>query len=172
MRVFSAKLALICARQFTLQSLVAKTPLPPWSVYSTPGEFSAILREPFSPKSRFFLLRRNFRPYYVGTSRVPPRVLAVWAKILRGQQILQNEAIKSVDAVEVTARRNKLLKYSLLSIIIYVTCTPTNRLPTITKLSYKNNVKNYVSCDESARISYSHACVYLHIILVLRVFIT
>ena len=39
-----------------------------------------------------------------------------------------------------------------------------------------SNVRNFRSryqrCDESVRISYSHACMYLHIILVLRVFIT
>ena len=57
----------------------------PSHVYATLTEFSAILRAPFSPKSRLFLLQRNFRPYYAGTSRVPPQVLAVWAKTLRGQ---------------------------------------------------------------------------------------
>ena len=35
----------------------------------------------------FFLRRRNFRAFYAGTSRVPPRVLAVWAKTLRGQKL-------------------------------------------------------------------------------------
>lgn len=47
--------------------------------------FWAILCEPFSPKSRFFLDTPKFYTLYAGSPNVPPRVLAVWAKTLRGQ---------------------------------------------------------------------------------------
>ena len=57
--------------------------------------FRQYLASPVLEKSRFFLLRRNFPPYYARTSRMPPRVLAVWAKTLRGQ--------KYVHAVHVLA---------------------------------------------------------------------
>ena len=46
--------------------------------------FRQYLASPVLAKSRFFLLRRNFPPQYAGTSRMLPRVLAVWAKTLRG----------------------------------------------------------------------------------------
>ena len=56
---------------------------------STPSKLLAILCEPCSQKSRFFLvLTAKFSSLYAGASRVPPRVLAGWAKTLRGQ-ILQ-----------------------------------------------------------------------------------
>lgn len=42
--------------------------------------FWAILCEPFSPKSRFFLDTPKFYTLYAGSPNVPPRVLAVWAK--------------------------------------------------------------------------------------------
>lgn len=50
--------------------------------------FWAILCEPFSPKSRFFLDTPKFYTLYAGSPNVPPRVLAVWAKTLRGQLLL------------------------------------------------------------------------------------
>ena len=50
--------------------------------------FWAILCEPFSPKSRFFLDTPKFYTLYAGNPNVPPRVLAVWAKTLRGQLLL------------------------------------------------------------------------------------
>ena len=71
------------ALTFGLQNLVAWQRLcsqHPSACLFYPSELSAILCEPCSPKSRFFLLRRNFPPYIRETSRVPPRVLALWAK--------------------------------------------------------------------------------------------
>ena len=71
------------ALTFGLQNLVAWQRLcsqHPSACLFYPSELSAILCEPCSPKSRFFLLRRNFPPYIRETSRVPPRVLAFWAK--------------------------------------------------------------------------------------------
>ena len=57
----------------------------PSLVYSTPSELSAILYEPCSQKSRCFLGTAKFSSLYAAAPRVPPRVLAVWAKTLRGQ---------------------------------------------------------------------------------------
>ena len=47
---------------------------------------------PVLTKSRFFLQQRHFRSLYAGTSRVPPRVLAVWAKTMR-EQIIDTKII-------------------------------------------------------------------------------
>ena len=65
-----------------------------WSrcVYSTPSKLSAILcvllgnplRAVFSKLENFSATAKLFS-LYAGTSRVPPRVLTVWAKTLRGQ---------------------------------------------------------------------------------------
>jgi len=65
-----------------------------WSrcVYSTPSKLSAILyalfgnplRAVFS-KIEIFSATAKFSSLYARTSWVPPRVLAVWAKTLRGQ---------------------------------------------------------------------------------------
>ena len=48
--------------------------------------FQQSFASPVLEKSRFFLPRRNFRPLYARTSRVPPRVLAVWAKLCGGKK--------------------------------------------------------------------------------------
>ena len=74
----------------------AKTPLrDSFECFSDPQRsfgdplrtFRRYLASPVLKKSRLFLLQRNFPPYYAGTSRMPPRVLAVWAKTLRGQKL-------------------------------------------------------------------------------------
>ena len=78
-----------------LANLVVKTPFPAFFACLskssfTPSEDSAILCElfgqSFSPKSRFFLDTPKFYTLYAGNLNVPPRVLAVWAKTLRGQK--------------------------------------------------------------------------------------
>ena len=74
-----------------LANLVVKTPFPAFFTCLfkssfTPIKDSAILCEPFSPKSRFFLDAPKFYTRYAGSPNVPPRVLAVWAKTLRGQK--------------------------------------------------------------------------------------
>ena len=51
----------------------------------------AILCEVCSQKSRIFSGTARFSSLYAGASRVPPRVLAVWAKTTRGQ-LLWNHA--------------------------------------------------------------------------------
>ena len=76
---------------YDLPSALAKTPFPAFFACLfkssfTPSKDSAILCEPFSPKSRFFLDTPKFYTLYAGSPNVPPRVLAVWAKTLRGQQ--------------------------------------------------------------------------------------
>ena len=57
-----------------------------------PAKFRQSFASPVLKKSRFFLLRRNFLPLYVGASRLPPRVLAVWAKTLR-EEIINTKII-------------------------------------------------------------------------------
>ena len=70
---------------YTLHSRILRVFIqPPANFRQSFAYFSAILYKPFSPKSRFFLIQRNFCPYYAGTSKVPPQVLATWAKTLRG----------------------------------------------------------------------------------------
>jgi len=56
----------------------------PSLVYSTPSKLSALFCEPCSQKSRFSGTAK-FSSLYTGAPRVAPRVLAVWAKTLRGQ---------------------------------------------------------------------------------------
>ena len=74
----------------------AKTPLPnsfecffdlQRSFGNTLRTFRQYLASPVLEKSRFFLILEIFLPNRRGTSRIPPRVLAVWAKTLRRQLI-------------------------------------------------------------------------------------
>ena len=48
--------------------------------------FRQSFASPVLEKSRFFLLRRNFRPSYAETTRMPSRVLTVLAKTLQEQK--------------------------------------------------------------------------------------
>ena len=76
--------------------LSRQTPLPESFEMLLPDSFECLsdpqqsfgnpLRALFLKNRDFFLLRRNFLPLYVGTSKLPPRVLAVWAKTLPGQK--------------------------------------------------------------------------------------
>ena len=66
-----------------IQNLVVYNTLPSL-VYSTPSEVGNPLQAVFS-KIKIFSGTVKFSSLYVGGPRMPPRVLAVWAKTLRGQ---------------------------------------------------------------------------------------
>ena len=81
---------------YALQNLALKNPLPgSFACFFDPSELSAILcvlsgnplRAVFS-KIEIFLATAKYSTLYARASRVPPRVLAVWAKTLRGQLLL------------------------------------------------------------------------------------
>ena len=87
-----------------LANLVVKTPFPAFFACLskssfTPSEDSAILCEPFSPKSRFFLNTPKFYTLYAGNPTLPPRVLAFWAKTLRGQKYALIFPIKEANVL-------------------------------------------------------------------------
>ena len=76
---------------FGLQNLVGKTPLPESfaCLFDRQRTFRNPLRAVFS-KIEILPATAKFSSLYAGASRVPPRVLAVWAKTLRGQLSLHS----------------------------------------------------------------------------------
>ena len=85
------------ALPFPLQNLIKRLHSEtPSSVSSTPSEDSAILSEPCSWKIEIFSATVKFSSLNAGTSRVPPRVLAIWVKPCRGKNKVSNALLNRI----------------------------------------------------------------------------